>query len=265
MSLLDVFLDAQKHLNEPVGPSSLIAYLDSELPSTQTDAPMAHDAVIRVSHLINLCPREEALRASHNVDRTKRVDRSLRAVFDIGKAFHTLVQNEWLSKVLIGGWRCPRCGVITHSEGRPEHGCGEPLLYVEPEILDPSIGVIGHADGVVRLGGKKYVIELKTINSFLFSALHNGPQRRHVLQAAMYTHLLGTDGAVILYFNKDDASLREFFLAPQPAVVGQILSRLQETRTAIKERRVPDSRICENKSCARAKSCPVRQICFSKG
>ncbi len=271
MSLLDVFLDIQKDLGEEQAKPvervkvSLVEYLDKSLSSYESVPPWTPDDVVRVSHLLDLCPRQEALRAIHQVDKVKKIERGLRGVFDIGRAFHTLVQNEWLRGVLYGAWRCPNCGFVSEpSLGPPAHPfqCKEPMVYVEPEIFDPTDKIIGHADGIIEMGGQRLLLELKTVNAYMFSLLSRGPQSKHVTQANMYMDLLGLDRGVILYFNKDDAQLREFFIASQPSMVGLIRSRLRETRLAIQTKTIPDARVCDSASCARAKACPVRKICF---
>jgi hypothetical protein len=116
--------------------------------------------------------------------------------------------------------------------------------------------------------GKKYIIELKTINSMQFNIVANvkrQPLPKHIKQIQLYMHLSKIHEGFILYFGKDDSEVHYFEQSYDKTIVDAVLKDLELTRIAMKTRTVPERTVCETRSCARAKKCPVRDICFTKG
>lgn len=74
-------------------------------------------------------------------------------------------------------------------------------------VMNEEHGVLGHCDGVLHWGGKRYVFDVKTMSDYSFSQYtkRDGPHDNggYVSQLACYHKLLGTDGAFILAYNKN--------------------------------------------------------------
>lgn len=229
------------------------------------------DWMYRVSRLVSLCPRQESLMAKNQISGRQFIDARLKQTFDFGRAFHSVVQNEWLIKHgLWGVWVCQRCG---RRHGPSRHpvtcSCGhERFTYEELHIRDEVLGIEGHLDGLIEHGSKKAVLELKTCNSKQFEIsvrMKKRPLDSHIKQVQMYMFLSKCDSAVVLYFHKDESYLHQFNVSFDRSVVDGILSQLKITRDAILNGVVVDEKVCDSYSCVRAKRCSVRDICFSKG
>lgn len=107
-------------------------------------------------------------------------------IFEVGTYFHVLFQNL-----------CERAGV---------------LLSREVAIQDKANRLLGHADGIVRISGIKYLLEIKTISERGFSGL-NEVKEAHKQQTHAYMKSLNLPGAIVVYYNKGNSDTKEFFVA----------------------------------------------------
>lgn len=96
-------------------------------------------------------------------------------IFRIGHMVHDQVQRAWTN-----------AGVLEASE--------------VPVAL-PEYYIKGHADGVGSIAGKRYVLEIKSINPWGF--MGPLPKAEHVEQVQLYMHILGIKDALFLYINKN--------------------------------------------------------------
>ena len=82
--------------------------------------------------------------------------------------------------------------------------------------MDAEHNVLGHCDGVLHWGGKRYVFDVKTMSDYSFSQYTKrcGPHDNggYISQLACYHNLLGTDGAFILAYNKNTHVFRVLML-----------------------------------------------------
>ena len=83
-------------------------------------------------------------------------------------------------------------------------------------VMSEEHDVLGHTDGVLHHGGKRYVFDVKTMSDYSFTKYTSkkGPHddNGYITQLACYHHLLGTDGAFLLCYNKNTHKFRVLFL-----------------------------------------------------
>jgi hypothetical protein len=276
MALADALRAA---FEEPEPFFDLIQEMNLKLASEEVIPPPTADQTYRVSRLVKLCPREEVLRHIHQISKVEKIEPRLRRIFDIGKAFHTLAQNEWFGQWgwLEGHWLCRRCHRVHKDSLRPKT-CGlecptgqcqgTDFFYIEIEPADLLHGVTAHVDGILRIGKKKKVLELKTCNAMQFKLvadMKRRPQPAHVLQTQLYMWLTGLKEGIILYMDKDESLLAMFEVKYDPAVIEKALEALALAREGMRTKIVPPREVCDSASCSRAKACPVRNLCFQKG
>lgn len=266
------FLSEEKKSDQPASSVVDIPHLLARTLEYEEKVPVpTHDGIYRVSRLVSLCPRQESLMAKHGVEGKSFIDARLKQTFDFGRAFHSVVQNEWLAKHgLWGIWVCQRCGRRHGPSCHPSKcSCGyEVFLYEEINIKNDSLGIEGHLDGLIQNGSSRSVLELKTCNSKQYDLcvrMKKRPLESHIKQVQMYMFLSGCVSAVILYFHKDESYLHQFDVQFDKSVVDDVLSSLKSTRDAIAGGYVVSEKVCDSYSCTRAKRCSVRDICFSKG
>ena len=191
-------------------------------------------------------------------------------IFDHGHAIHANYQDKILGPagVLYGKWRY-RDEII---EGfRPQ---GEGWEYVEPRIIWPEKRISGYCDGLVFVGGKWCVLEIKSANSHSFGWIKNTnrPRDYHVKQAQLYIFApkkiekkMHIEGAIILYYNKDTGEEMEFYVERDQSCVDEMMQSVDYAIECADGGVIP-ARLeeCKTKRSKRAKECAMCSACFSR-
>lgn len=254
-------------------PFNLIEAADAKL-SEKRESPIPNmDTVYRVSGLSKMCPVEEVLRYKNKIIGFNSVDSKLRKTFDFGNAFHSVAQNTWFGKFgwLVGDWICTNCGEKYLDQVMPDHVCDkcgrdDKYHYVELFLEAKEEFVSGHPDGILRLEGVDYLMELKSSNNANFEYIKNflrRPLDAHLDQIQMYMYLLKKKHGLVVYFNKDTSEWMQFYVYFDQSRVTNQIGKVKDTKDGIKSGVVPfEKRICKVKTCDRAKKCSVRNLCF---
>lgn len=145
-------------------------------------------------------PAEDLLKAYFDGESERDFSSQLLRVFDNGHHVHKRIQN-YLHEL----------GILKEIE------C--PVENIEYEIK-------GHVDGILEIDGKKGVLEIKSINSQGFYGLFE-PDEKHLIQVNVYMFCLETPRGVILYENKDNQDLKEFFVKQDPKVIQPVLEKIK--------------------------------------
>lgn len=283
--LIDAFLSAYENkksdfggevADKPFKPFDVIGEADKFLSEKRVNPIPDLNTIYRVSGLSKLCPVRESLRSSSNQLDSVEVDSVLRKTFDFGTGFHSIVQNQWFGKAgwLVGDWRCKRCGDIHRNTVMPKRclhnlSCSsDEFDYIELELESKEHFLTGHPDGILRLDGVDYVMELKTSNSKMYEfikTVRRKPLDAHREQVNMYMFLLKKQHGVIIYFDKDNSQWMQFYEKFDSSLVEKQLKKIAVTKKMISDGVVDfEHRICPKSDCAAAKACSVRKLCFVK-
>lgn len=250
----------------------LIREINTRLTIENEYAPPEATDNFRASSIVKLCPREEVLRHIHKVPKIEKIESRLKRTFDFGRAFHTLVQDEWLGPwgMLWGNWLCKQCGSL-HEYCQYPVQCSrcayDKFHYEELSFFNDEYGITAHPDGILSTPSGNIVLEIKTTNGRQFklvSDIRRAPLEQHIFQINLYMWLTGLKEGIILYFDKDESMLCQFYIAYNETITNMLLKRVQDTRLGITNKVVPEKKVCDKPDCARAKSCPVRKQCFNK-
>jgi len=84
-------------------------------------------------------------------------------------------------------------------------GCTTEIKIPDQEIVS------GRADAILCMNNENYVLDIKSINSMLFRKLME-PKEENVYQVQLYMHFFGIKKGILLYVDKDQQNLKEFFL-----------------------------------------------------
>jgi hypothetical protein len=196
------------------------------------------------------------------------ISATLQAKFDIGHAIHHWYQNHYLGQmgILKGGWRCPHCDAVV--EGfRPAYVCScgcDRWRFVEPAILIPELGMVGHCDGIIDRGDGPWVMDIKTIDPDRFKALTE-PSMGYIYQVHCYMIGLNIRRSIILYVDKSSNMAnptKEIKIFFNPAIEAEIY-RIADDYKKMSAGKILVPASCQNKSCSQAKRCAFRNICFS--
>lgn len=157
-------------------------------------------------------------------------------IFEMGTYFHVLFQNL-----------CERAGYLTRRE---------------IAIKNDKIKILGHGDGELLINDIRYLLEIKTCNSRTFIGL-NDIKEEHKKQIAAYLKGLNLKWAIVIYFDKDRANLKEFvFQYEESYWVKEIFPRINKFFTSIKGKILPD-REGSSPNAFPCSYCQFSHLCFS--
>ncbi|MCK5788780.1 MAG: hypothetical protein KAH32_07265 [Chlamydiia bacterium] len=246
----------------------------------------------------DFCPREYALLdLTGKKQKGQFIGTSLRTTFNHGNDLQKRINEEYLTKIMVGDWQCRNCGEIQQLCRKPEESkCFNQdtithiWQYLEPRPLSKCSGISGGIDALINTGEPKYKIyELKTMAVDQFKAL-KAPLAEHRLRTNLYMRLVAeSDGdlkhrvnaqeAGILYVCKgfgikDDTlkeqgikdagftPFKEFAITRDDKSTQELSNRAQMVKQFREGGKMPQG-VCKNSFCKRAKTCPVISECFS--
>lgn len=179
---------------------------------------------LHVTSVWGLCPRQEFLRTIRPKDvAEEKISAGLRLTFDVGKAYHKLVQDQYM----------------------PEIAKMFGLEYVcEASLESAEVGIVGSSDIGMSKDRRAVVLELKTMNGDMYSRLRDALPE-HVFQAEVYMWLWNechpdlvekyghADWALVIYFDKNrqisrggEVNAKEFPIPYRPDVGEQLRKKL---------------------------------------
>lgn len=249
------------------------------------------------SAFAGMCMRQRILLELLGKIKEEDVKPRTKKIWDVGKVIHWLYQNEYLGKMgaLWGKWKCLRCGVVvwgkspsTDKECYPnydeaiapgvpgEHIWDYKEVPVKATVDDLSKPIVGHADGLLYLGGEWYVLELKSINQFGFQKLVE-PKYEHWCQGQVYGELIRQrlvrnfkgklpipKKLLVGYVNKN-LSEEKVFISPLDGKKGrELLYQPKAYEMSYVSKRLPEQRQegCDSLLAPKVKKCPVGTYCY---
>ena len=198
--------------------------------------------VFHPSQLFTACKRQMCYDLLGTEPSDKIVSRGisgpLQRVFDVGTWFHVYTQN------------------ILYQLGL--------LEQAEVPVINKERYICGSADGVFKrevFGGKKVVLEIKTMNDLFYRRAVFKPFKKHEFQASLYARELGADAVLYLYINKNTEEYKDFLMPINTEQLKEADKIMDEVIGAVKKKEVLP-RSCTDKLCDAALSCPFASLCF---
>jgi len=220
---------AKKPLSESDEPPSVVAEV---FKSIDDDQKMRETRFFRPSG-IGGCLREGYYHYLKTVKKPERLPARIQLVFDQGSSIHEIVQ-KWLGK--------SQRFFSAH----------------EVNVWVPTLEVFGHVDTVMIEMASMYafMVEVKSINSDGFNRIAR-PKSEHRAQANLYLGLLRRLAPwlqpwfVVLYYNKDNQSLREFKCRFNQKLFEKSMAWCAEIKEYIDNNDIPpyDPRRCDEQIC----------------
>lgn len=248
--------------------SSLYEHIESLQASEEIKTPLQAEDYFRASSIFKMCPRQEALYHKYKIDRKERISAALSRTFKFGRLYEKFFRDELLgdSGLLLGKWKCRVCDYTTIDDSTKPKECGVcgaiVFDYVEDDLVDKELGIGGHPDGKLLWENRRYLLELKTTNSFNFSKVLQTPMEHHVAQMQIYMNMLKMDVGLAWYFNKDTSQDICHEVQYDENQVKVLLEKPRQYRSYLSTGELPE-RICFNASNPRANKCAVCKLCFS--
>jgi len=112
-------------------------------------------------------------------------------------------------------------------------------IGVATEISIPSQEIIsGRADAILCIGNENYVLDIKSINSMLFRKLIE-PKQENIYQVQLYMHYFNIKKAILLYVDKDQQELKEFFLDYDEVLCKGLLDKFYVLKDQVEKNVIP--------------------------
>ena len=152
----------------------------------------------------------------------------------------------------------------------------DPAKYVEEKNV-PNMKLISHngnevkffnsrynmrflCDGIVRLGDRYFILEIKTESCFKFDR-HDDAWNPHKLQATCYSLCFGIDEVIFLYENRDVCSKKAFLVTVTDEMKEAVEDKIAEIDKAISEGYVP----LKEETTSNCQYCDYRRQCRRDG
>lgn len=188
----------------------------------------------------DFCFREQVLSLLFKRNQGEQIPVGLKRVFAAGESIHAKWQNMFV-----------KAGIAYVIEGRSFNEQYE--LYFTP-------------DAIITLDGKRYVVEIKSMNTYSYQKAHSHPSGEKQMQ--LYMHLYGIPQGFVLAEDKNSQDWKPFIREYDPEIVKPFLYRLQEIqemkRNYIKYKELPPCQ-CKNANTKKALQCGMRDACFKIG
>ena len=112
-------------------------------------------------------------------------------------------------------------------------------LGVVTEVAIPSQEIIsGRADAILCIGNQNYVLDIKSMNSMIFRKLLE-PKEENVFQIQLYLHYFNIKKGILLYIDKDQQEMKEFFVDYDEALCRGLLDKFYTLKDQVEKNVVP--------------------------
>lgn len=164
----------------------------------------------------------------------KEMGANILRLFDHGDYMHKLIMKSLLST-------------------RDIHVVASEVNIAPQEIIS------GRADAIISDGKQLYVLDIKSMNSFIFKSL-TGPKQENVEQLQLYLHYFKIPKGILLYVDKDKLELKEFLVNYNQIQAETLLKQLAVLKKQIDSNTIP-SRTPGYPDDWQCNYCQFREIC----
>lgn len=133
------------------------------------------------------------------------------------------------------------------------------------EIPIPSQEIIsGRADAILCIGNENYVLDIKSMNSMIFRNLMS-PKEENIYQIQLYLHFFNIKKGILLYIDKDQQNMKEFFVDYDEALVKSLLDKFYALKGQVETGVVP-ARLADYPRNWQCSYCQFKDVCkFANG
>jgi CRISPR/Cas system-associated exonuclease Cas4 (RecB family) len=138
-------------------------------------------------------------------------------------------------------------------------------LGVVTEVPIPTQEIIsGRADAILCVNSENYVLDIKSINSMIFRNL-TAPKEDNVYQIQLYLHYFNIKKGILLYVDKDQQAMKEFFVDYDEQLCKGLLDKFYALKGQVEKNQVP-SRLADYPRNWQCNYCQFKEVCkLAKG
>lgn len=189
------------------------------------------------------CYRQQVLSLFYKQLQGEQVPVGLKRIFSEGDAIH----EKWQRLFIRGGYSEPLDCDFSHFNEEFD-------LSYTPDIL-------------CEIDGIKYVVEVKSVNTFQFKKGKEHPSGKK--QCMLYMYLNNIDKGIVLQEDKNTQDFRVNIYDINYGVIKPYISRLEQIQY-YKQRLLEEHKLvkrhknCTGYNCKMAQGCPMRDVCYKK-
>lgn len=133
-------------------------------------------------------------------------------------------------------------------------------MGVVTEVPIPNQEIIsGRADAILCVNNENYVLDIKSINSFIFKKMQE-PKEENVYQIQLYMHYFNIKKGILLYVDKDQQDMKEFFLDYDEPLCKDLLDKFYALKGQVEQGTVP-ARLADYPRNWQCTYCQFKDIC----
>lgn len=137
-------------------------------------------------------------------------------------------------------------------------------LGVVTEVSIPSQEIIsGRADAILCVDKENYVLDIKSINSMIFKRMTE-PKEENVYQIQLYLHYFNIKKGILLYVDKDQQSMKEFFVDYDEQLCNSLLDKFKHLKVQVEKNEVP-VRLADYPRNWQCNYCQFKDVCKAGG
>lgn len=195
------------------------------------------------------------------IDEGAPEDASMVGIGESGTARHEALQ-AYVQKMKDMGHDCEWIDVEEFLQRRPVQGSRVVSKRGnETKVFNDILNLSFMCDGIIKLRGVYYVLEIKTETSFKYQG-RTQPAEKHFYQASCYSVGLGVDRVIFLYENRDVCTKKAFYVEVTDEMKHDKVVHVIETVNSYKDRgEVPPMTTVKSE----CKYCPFQGECKKYG
>ena len=207
------------------------------------------------------CERWSWFRLRGSVPKATTIDSDLNFTAEIGTACHRIIQNN-LVNLLGSDWISVQDHIASiefpYTYTLESHDTGvESMIQIE----EPPIRFA--CDGIIRMNGMKYLLEIKTSEYSAWKNLDE-PKPHHIDQVKCYATLLQLPNVLFLYQDRQYGGLKCFEIKISSYEMQEVKDKFYRVMDLAKKNLAPDPLPIGDKWCTPS-MCPYYSLCGDYG
>ncbi|MDI6603045.1 MAG: PD-(D/E)XK nuclease family protein [Patescibacteria group bacterium] len=126
--------------------------------------------------------------------------------------------------------------------------------------IPPHQIISGRADIILKVGGERYVVDVKSISGRMNLTKMERPMPEHYEQVQLYLHFFKIKKGILLYVNKDTQELKDFVFDYDGYLIEKLLKRFENLKLKIESNIIPN-RLSDYPINWQCQNCEYREIC----
>lgn len=164
--------------------------------------------------------------------------------------------SDGLRRIFLNGW-------YVHEKWQKLFEAAGIAIGVEQRGESKDMKLLFTPDAIIKLKNKKWVVEIKSVNTYQFQKMQSHPSGAKQLQ--LYMHMTCIPQGFVLCEDKNNQNIKVFPYKYDPVVAKPFVERMLKVQEFMKRfektGKLP-SRMCDSENCKKAKSCSYREACF---